>query len=122
MPKKKKNQEPSTINYINPRNFKRDMSRLGKKGKGTVGMNPSNLEYIRSEVQGKSSSTNKGLSRADEKDIKKCLKKGSNVDPKKGPTMYPNHECKKCCNKFGGQKNSLCIDRCNSKYDSNNTF
>ncbi len=122
MEKKKKNQEPSTINIINPRTGKRDTSRLGKKGKGTVGMNPSNLDYIRTEVQGKSSSRNKGLSKADEKKISGCVALGVKVVKRKGPPMYPHHDCTKCCKKFDGQLNSLCNDRCNSKYDSNNTF
>lgn len=112
--KKGKNQEPSTINYINPHTFKRDMSRLGKKGKGTRGMmNPSNLEYIRTEVQGKSSKRNKGVKKWSINDqMNKCVEKGRKVG------VYSKSTCVDCCtNKFKtGLAWSTCKNRCENKF------
>lgn len=119
MEKKKKPVEPPTT----PRGMNTTKtSNIGKKGKGAYGMSRKNLRAVRA-IQGKSSKRNKGLSRADEAKIRGCVALGKKVDKKKGPPMYPNHDCNQCCDRKlkGGQNWSICKNRCDSNYPQNNT-
>ena len=105
------------------RNPNRKIGGRGKKHKTQLvdAQLNKNIDTINAQ-KAKSSSRNRGLSKADEKKISGCVALGVKVDKKKGPPMYPNHECKRCCDsKLKGQNWSICKNRCDNKYPPNNT-